>query len=200
MLFIIFILLFGCSSDQKLIRYTNNYSSNTEPKRIIQVYIDKEFTITDKQLAAQAIYQWNYVLNGQIILNIKDYNFDMEPNTLIDIKNHGDFVILKIDSNNPMIKDQCDTNLCEQTLAWTDRFGGTTIYIIRDRILSTKLDFVILHEIGHLFYLHHVPNPKSLMYKYTQFNYNTCIDYDSAYKVAINYNLNFATMNYCQYE
>lgn len=197
------IFITNCDFIQYKYIYTSKTNPNIKPKYIIPIFVDKNFSNQDKMNIDNAINQWNYVLNGQMILQVLSYEFDMQPNLIIEIQNRNGFLLLKVDRNTPNIPDSMSENKCKQithckyTLAWADKIGGNVIKVVRDRINEDDLQYLILHEIGHLLYLTHVNNKESLMYSsYTKYGY-LCVDQDSASKVANNYGLDIKQMNYC---
>lgn len=198
------ILSINCGLTQYKYTYTNNHApAASYPKRIIPIYIDKSFSDQDKLSIDNAIGQWNYVLNGQIILHVNSYEFDMEPEVIRRAQQENAFLFLKVNSDFPGIPDDMPQQLCkvtpkcQLTLAWVDRIGGSVMKIVRDRVGSADIQYIALHEIGHLLYLQHVNKKESLMYPtYNRFGY-LCIDYESALKVSKTYGLDFQYMNYC---
>lgn len=203
-LMVLIIFLISCSHLQYKHYYTNNPQLATNIKTI-NIYIDKNFTKEDQKFIIKGISQWNYALNNQMLLNIIDYNFDMEPLKIKKAIEDGSFLILKVNSDNLELPDKinpekCKNNkTCSHTLAWCDKIGGNTIKIVRDRISHQEnLEYITLHEIGHLLYLSHQPKDNnSLMYPYfSDFSYS-CIEYESIIKVSEKYNLNQDYLNYC---
>src|SRR5208283_1711278 len=49
------------------------------PVRVIPIWIDKGFGEADMLAISDAIGQWNYALNGYVVLTVVDTQFDMEP-------------------------------------------------------------------------------------------------------------------------
>lgn len=207
LLFIVlgFCILTDCGAPQRRFIYTTNTSPPTTiTKRVIPIYVDRTFSTQDKLAIDNSINQWNYVLNKQIVLVVITYDFDMEPELIQQAQRDNGFLFLKVDSDNLTIPDdmpveQCrHTPGCALTAAWTDRLGGSVLKIVRDRIAAKDVEYIVLHEIGHLFYLQHVPDSRLLMYETNQ-HQPVCIDQDAAYKVAVTYGLDTIHMNYCTY-
>jgi hypothetical protein len=134
------LLTTGCGLIQHRPIYTARKPSEVIPKLTIPVYIDKTFSSDDKTSIDNAINQWNYVLNDQMSLRVVSYDFDMEPNILLEAQAKRVFLILKVDSDNYAIPDdvpykQCmKTKGCTWTLAWCDQVGGSVMKVIRDRM------------------------------------------------------------------
>lgn len=198
------LLSVSCNSIHYKYIYTDNRTpAGLTPKRVVPIYVDKQFSNQDKLSIDNAVGQWNYVLNGQIVLTVVDYNFDMEPEVLKRAQKEHAFLFLKVHSDFPGIPDDLPeskcrvTPNCSLTLAWVDRIGGTVMKVVRNRINADDMQYVVLHEVGHLLYLQHDKDPKSLMYhQYSKFGY-LCVDRDSALRVAKVYALDFNHMNYC---
>ena len=176
----------------------------TVTKRFVPIYVDTTFSTGDKLAIDNAVNQWNYVLNKQIILKVVSYNFDMEPELIKRAQLEHGWLFLKVSNDNSTIPDdlplqQClHTPGCKPTLAWADRVGGSVVKVVKDRVGTEYVETVMLHEIGHLLYLsHNESDTNSLMYpNYNKLRY-LCIDRDSVTKVAARYDLDVTIMNYC---
>jgi hypothetical protein len=203
-LFALTLIIVTSSCFQYKYTYTNNIAlANVQPKRIIPIYVDKHFAVQDKLAIDNAVAQWNYVLNGQMVLTIVNYNFDMEPELIKQAQTDHAFLFLRINSDMPGIPDEVPqercrvTPGCKFTLAWVDRIGGTVMKVVRDRMDSSDVEHIVLHEIGHMLYLSHDKDKNSLMFPYySKFAY-LCVDHKSAERVSLRYGLNFNHMNYC---
>ncbi len=196
-------LVIGCGAAPKLeATYTNHPVYVGDPHRRIPIYLDKEFTAQDKLSIDDAVRSWNYALDGQIVLRVIDYSFDMEIDKLQTAQAQNAWLILKIDSNNFAIPEvKCDKKpgvSCNRTVAWCDHIGGNVIKVIRDRLKSEDITPVVMHEMGHaLFVEHNMEEPNSLMSPvYTRAAY-LCIDKYTITQVAIHYGLNTMDLNWC---
>ncbi len=194
----------NCGLIQSRYTYTNNaVSASIQTKRYVPIYVDKTFSAGDRLSIDNAINQWNYALNKQIILKAVSYDFDMEPDLIRKAQLERGWLFLKVDSGNSTIPDntpyeQCKmTKGCAWTLAWTDREGGWIVKIIRDRMSADNVEEVALHEIGHLLGATHSKNENSLMYaRYSKERY-LCIDAETVYQVAKIYAIDVKSINYC---
>ena len=201
-LFVISILNINCNLLQTQSKYTNIIQDNVKTKRYIPVYVDKTFSESDKLAIDQSIKEWNYVLNGQIVIEVVSYNFDMEPELILKARNANGFLILNVDSSNSAIPDEQTSGTLTaankgKVLAWCDRIGGNVMKVVRDRITTDDIKYIMLHEIGHLLGAQHVDDNQSLMYPYYSKIGYLCVDGGTARVIADRYNLNFAIMNYC---
>jgi hypothetical protein len=206
-LLLLTLAIFGMNCNY--IQYKYTYTTNMAPlttvtKRFVPIYVDKTFSTDDKLAIDNAVNQWNYVLNKQIILKVVSYDFDMEPELIKKAQLEHGWLFLKVNNDNLTIPDdlplqQClHTVGCKPTLAWSDRVGGSVVKVVKDRVSTEHMETVMLHEIGHLLYLAHDKDDiNSLMYpNYNKLRY-LCVDHNSVVKVATYYNLDITTMNYC---
>src|SRR5882724_5646683 len=103
MLFILLFLLViivGCAYRDRGYVYTSvPYVGVTG--RVIPIWIDDKFGISDKNNIMDAVDQWNYVLNGHIKLEVVDTSFDMSVSVLSRVKESGGWIILRVSGDNP---------------------------------------------------------------------------------------------------
>jgi len=157
---------------------------------IKSIWIDKNFSAKDKLAIDDAIIEWNYVLNGTIILKPISYNFDMEIDTIKDAAaNHG-LLIMKIDSSNSMVEN-------DHTAAWVNVIGGYKLYVIKDRV-GSRLKKIMLHELGHVLGAGHQPG-NTLMFSIYDEKKFSCIDYATVQQVADYNHISISNLNYCRY-
>lgn len=200
-LIFLFLLFVGCSIIPIKERYEPVYTKNPpyfdKNARILPIVIDKTFSINDKRLIDDSINTWNYVLNGNLILKVENYGFDMEPNIIKDILGRNGLIIMKIDSKNPMTQEKDLKNAA----AWVNKVGGNKMWLIRDRFESEDVFPITLHELGHALGAGHEEfkpaNEWLLMYPYYGKDSFMCVDRSAAQKVAIYQMILFEKMNYC---
>src|SRR5271166_5368407 len=78
--------------------YTNNVAT-AYPYKTINIWVDKDFGEADRVSIDDAIMQWNYALNGSIVLKVNSYEFEMTNNDVLNevkVKGNG-WLFLKID-------------------------------------------------------------------------------------------------------
>ena len=199
------ILVIGCSHLPSFIyTHTQAYDGGT---KVINVYIDKDFTENDMLKIGAALDDWNYALNNYIRFNIVSTKFDMEPSILKTIMSSNGLMILKIDSNSSFIPKP-DTD--GVVLAFTDMVSRHVIMVIRDRfdnpnyeVANDKngLTLAMRHELGHVLGLKHIlSSTKTLMAPKLTLEYDQCIDKTTIEAVAKEQHLNVHRLNYCTYE
>jgi hypothetical protein len=148
-LFIIFLILNGCV-DTYSITYVHNPSYNGSI-RDIHIWVDMRFSKIEYLNIEAGINEWNKGLNGGIVMEIVDDEFNMEEWKIKEMLSEDGFMILKIDHKNPMVDD----NDGMRTLAFVDKIGGNLMYLIYDRLDEIMIKYIVMHEIGHLLGLTH---------------------------------------------
>jgi len=189
---LIFLILIGCGIRSSSTYYYIHSPEAVSLKKVIKIYVDHDFGNGDKSEILKGIDQWNFAMNGQIKLEVVDWNFMKQPSLLVDGEK---WFIMKIDSRSKF--KPADTSEAF-TLAFCERIGGHLMYIIRDRIGNSDVKGITMHELGHLLGSDHVG--KYLMYYRFQHSRYNCVDYASAESVARAQGLDMGSMNYCIYE
>lgn len=192
---VISIFLISCISGFTLggYKYTNNPKQATV--KTIPIVVDKNFSTNDKNSIKSAISQWNYSLNGYILLNVESWDFDMEPDIIHYILSRQGYMIMKIDSKNPIV---LYTAGLENALAFCNEIGGNYMYFVNDRIRESDMKYIALHEFAHLLGSPHIGN-NLMLPNYSKYTYQ-CIDYAALKAVASYRNLPLERLNYCQYD
>ena len=158
--------------------------------RIIPVYIDQNFSQQEKIEVANAVMQWNYVLNNYIQLRIISFDTKFDEDKEDQVRKEKGFMIEKVSW-----KQACDLDECNDDILAFARLRGDTIYVINRRAEGEKLKGVILHEMGHLMNCVHVKD--TLMdphYNQTDFQ---CVDKTTEIQAARYLGLDSNRLNYC---
>ncbi len=177
-------------------QYTDHAGSRgIHPVRVINIWIDKDFGEADKLSISDAIGQWNFVLNGYVILNVVDTQFDMEPSKIVTQVRENGWLFMRVNSKDssfiPTIKEA--GYYC---IGFTERVGGNHLYLVRDRLANEEVQGVTMHEIGHLLGSPHIGD--RLMSPHYQRNGWQCIDYATVQKVAEWQEIPVEKLNYCR--
>lgn len=181
-------------------KYINVGPGSSVVLREYKVWVDKGFGNADRLAIDDAIRQWNYTMNGYVKMTVISYDFDMEIEELRQIMNSGGWIIMKIDSSNPMVDDGPTVNgkPTSYTLAWVNGLHGTKMWIIRDRIVDSRwMTGIVLHEMGHMLGADH--DEAYLMGKNFDWEKFRCVDYQTAIAAAKAQRIPLGVVNYCIY-
>jgi hypothetical protein len=202
-LFIIFIKFLGifslcflsCSPWHTSFSYIRSPAPHQEiAQRQIPIWIDKNFGDADQISLQTAIDQWNYALNGYIVLQVASTGFDMETYPMLEARAGRGWLFLKINSDNAIVAFHDRPHVT--TLAVVDNIGGNTLYLIRDRVQNDQVTGLAMHEMGHLLGARHVEGDDLMTPIYNSDDYR-CIDYLTIKQVATFQHLPLENLNYC---
>ncbi len=197
------LVLFGCADTHLGIYHYTRVAPYAQMMPTYPVYVDKEFGEADQLAIAEALDQWNYVINGHAKFIIVSNTFDMEPDVLREVIGGRAFAVLKITSSNPMVarvdeivEENDHTGGRSYSLGFTPTLGDHTIYLVRDRVRDNSMvKGLIMHEVGHALGVEHggdglmSPGYDALRYQ--------CVDYYTAAAAAKAQGWQADTLNYC---
>lgn len=175
-------------------QYTHQETSAISPVRVIPIWIDKNFGEADRIEISNAIAQWNYALNGYVILNVVDVEFDMEPIKIVEQVRMNGWLFMKIDSSGSSFIP-ANEKPGFNCIGFTERLGGNHLFLVRDRLENNEVFGVTLHEIGHLLGSPHVGD--RLMRAHFTRATAQCIDFLTIEKVAKYAGIPVGNLNYC---
>ena len=102
-------------------------------------------------------------------------------------KNSPGWLIMKVSEKNSPL---------EMPYGFTDKVGGSRIYLVRERFDNDVVFGLVLHEISHLLWAEHIGRTGLMSPGYTDIN-NECIDYPTIEQVAKHYHIPIKELNYC---
>ncbi len=192
----------GCGTSLYHYKNVSGAESNYQYYKEIPVYMDKNFSESERASMLQAMGEWNHVLNGHMKMVVKDMEVDIrspEMKALFrQVRATGEgYMILKLNHDDPMLGDAVEED--DGTLAFVNSLGhrGHIMVVIADRIGSRNLTAIALHEFGHLFGAMHVL-AKSLMYPaYSGRSSYHCVDKITMMQVANYQEIDPTHLNYC---
>ena len=191
--------------------YHYTHRSLTNKTTVWPVYIDRNFTLAERQDILQALAQWNLVLNGHAQLAAVDTYFDMQEDILKQAVEGRAFLILRVTPDNRIVKT---VDQGHNVLGLTPALSMHWIYLVGQRFDSAScsdgegatyscfndVEFidVTMHEIGHALGAEHTHG--GLMNSYYDPESGQCIDYKAMVQVADFYSWDKETLNYCYWQ
>lgn len=154
--------------------------------------VDRTFTKHEQKEILKAINEWNVALNGQLVLQVVDLDFDMEPDKIEQAFRENGILILSVPSYGSVMRFVDDGNLAGKV----DGIGGHTVYLLNDRITKNNAFAVALHEIGHVLGSEHTET--GLMHPRYSPSRTYCVDKLAIQNVAAFYGLDVKRLNYCE--
>ena len=172
-------------------RYTS-HPSPASTGRVIDLYVDRDFSDYERDRMLSAMRQWNYVLNGFVQFRARVLAADPQPMMLAQIRRSGGWVLARVDSRHPVAQQGEGTH----ALAVTTGNRGGFVYVISDRIGNRDLTGVIMHEFGHVLGAGH--DGYGLMAPVYNAAMGRCIDQDAVALVARAQRLPINSLNWCE--
>jgi hypothetical protein len=121
-------------------------------KNIRYVFISKEFSYQDRIAIDAAIDKWNVVLNDQISFIPIYITHNMSLSEIEEDTKGRNVIIFMIDSKSKLLRPGD-----RKTIAFTNKLGGSGIFIFRKRIKDNDLEDVVVHELAHCLFAKHLP-------------------------------------------
>jgi len=172
-------------------RYTS-HPSPASTGRVVELYVDRDFSDYERERMLSAMRQWNYVLNGFVQFRARLLPGDPQPTMLAQIRRSGGWVIARVDSRHSVAQQGEGAH----ALAVTTGNRGGFVYVISDRIGNRDLTGVIMHEFGHVLGAGH--DGYGLMAPVYNAAMGRCIDQDAVALVARAQRLPMNSLNWCE--
>ncbi len=188
----------SCGAHQPLpFHYVSNGGYSAVPLKTYKIWVDKNFGYADRLAIDDAIKQWNYALNGHVVLAVETFEYDMGMDVLREVVEGRGWVFLRIDSTAKYIPDSQNGQKKYYTLAWVNKIGGSQMWVVRDRLKNEWVEGVIMHEIGHMLGADH--DQVYLMQPIYNWEDYRCVDYAALKRVAEYQHIPMSNLNYCVY-
>lgn len=172
-----------------------------EAYRVIPLYVDGRFTKEQRIDLSDAVNEANYMLNGNLRIEVKKWSLDIESEEGKKIsetisKTHEGILVLSLSEDDPKIEELVKDN---GMLAFVNALGerANILVVVNDRIGNRDLKTIFLHELGHALGAQHT-SATSLMYNYYGSRQTKCFDRITVAQIADYNNLDLNTMNYCR--
>src|SRR6476659_240746 len=98
--------------------------------RVVELYVDRDFSDYERQHLLSAMRQWNYVLNGFVQFRARMLPDEPNPAMVSQIRRSGGWLIARVDSRHPV----AHSGEGRAALAVTTGNRGGFVYVISDRI------------------------------------------------------------------
>ena len=173
-------------------QYTS-HGARAVPSRVLQLYVDRDFSRAEQDKIVSALRQWNHVLNGMLRMEARLLPEQPTAAEMQRIKRSGGWLLLRVDSRHPVANRGEGTNALAVTVGGS---GGGAVYVISDRIGGRDFAGVMMHEFGHVLGAGH--GHHGLMGPVYSASASRCIDHASASLVAQAQRLPVREMNWCE--
>jgi hypothetical protein len=177
------------------LRYTDN-AAPAATRRVVSLYVDRDFSAAERERIEFAVRQWNVALNGFIQFRLGLLAPNPQPQALMQIRRSGGWILGRIDSRHPVARQAGARQAMAMTVG--SSAGGGIVYVISDRFGPADLNGVILHELGHVLGAGHDDSANGrLMASVYQPGNGHCIDHGAVAMVANAQRLPLSHLNWC---
>ena len=189
LLLALLLLCCGCSPI-----YSRVYAVRTEPiepPRVIPVWVDTRFAPGHVREIDRAVEQWNWTLNGYVVLRVVDIEFNGELDKLKEQHELGGYLVRWTTSRAMAVRDDAG----EETLGYADSVGGHNLWLVMDRVRRADVAGVTAHELGHLLGVDHGAGIMAAAYDRHGV---LCVDKGTAAKAELALAQRAGAFNYCE--
>jgi hypothetical protein len=181
----------GSDADSPHYGYTN-HPMRASVGRTIDMYVERDFGVRERDHIVSAIRQWNYVLNGFVQFRARLLPPDASAETVSRLRQSGGWIIARVDSSHPIAHQGEGQHALAVTVGNTH---SGVVYVISDRIGGRDLTGVIMHEFGHVLGAGH--DGAGLMAPVYSSAGSHCIDRAAVAMVANAQRLPLSDLNWC---
>jgi len=179
-----------------------SYTNVAKPAHIVNpivVPVAIENTFSKEQVLdiMQSVEDWNYVMNGQIVLKVMPNMVDEAGGKLLmkkfDKTSLG-FVVFGLEDDSEILKGED----MDGVLGFVDAAGGNRVVILLEHLGTRSLRVIVDHEVAHLFGAVHTPTLHTMEYPAYSSRSGDCIDKITALQIANHNGIDISLMNYCR--
>ena len=186
----------GARGDQPSSLHYTDHAAPAATRRVVSLYVDRDFSAAERERIELAVRQWNVALNGFIQFRLGLLAPNPQPQMLMQIRRSGGWVLVRIDSRHPVARQAGARQAMAMTVG--SSAGGGIVYVISDRFGPADLNGVILHELGHVLGAGHDDSANGhLMASVYQPGNGHCIDQGAVAMVANAQRLPLSRLNWC---
>lgn len=185
----------ACQSRVSNYTHVKNVSGDGTTEGV--VFISNEFNQKERKAIEEAIETWNYVLNGYHRFVVQKSNIPVNDEQSYMSFISGGFTVQKVWAGNEdyITKDDI-TGERIKILAWVDKVGGSRVWVVKNRVVTEDVYYIMLHEIGHVLGARHVGRQSLMSPLYERLSYS-CVDLESVKQVAARVRAPIEELNHC---
>lgn len=209
---LLMVIILGCGGTTSYWTYTRvDPPTHVTHPTYIPVWVDSTFTPYQIQDIKAALNEWNYVLNGRMVLTLQtkkalgidkqmhdyplvfaDWDDGIRLTRVTETTGLG-WVVFNLPTTD---KKHWNPTIADSTLAYVTGPDTHQIFVISDRLGTRSLKDIMLHEDAHILGAMHV-NAPSLEYPTYDNHEYSCIDKITAAQVAHHQGFDLGQLNYC---
>lgn len=207
---LLMVLMIGCGGTEYWTYTTVETPAHITHPTYIPVWVDSSFSLRQVEEIQAALKEWNYVLNGHIVLYLQtkralgtDKQMHDYPSSFVGWDN-GKALAKQSEKtglgwviyNLPSTDSHYNKQVGPEVLAYVTGPDTHEVFVISDRFGTRSWKDILMHEFAHLLGAMHVNAPSLENPTYSSNSY-PCIDKITVAQVAQHQGLPMYQLNYC---